>query len=185
MRVAKYAFGATLAGAALLAANSATAVVLAQDLGGTQMSSPGLTWSESFVTPSGSSFQDITVNFYAAGGRTVAAGVGYLFAARSTAIGGAGALAASVSSVDGVWSFGPNLRLAPGTRYYFSEDTALPSLMGDASSTLTGGPVANADANFTVSGLAVPVPEPEAWSLMLAGFALAGLGLRRRRVAAA
>jgi hypothetical protein len=36
-------------------------------------------------------------------------------------------------------------------------------------------------SNFDVEARTGAVPEPAAWALMLAGFGLAGAGLRRRR----
>lgn len=199
MTLAKHIVSVALAGAGLLAADPAAATVVAHELSGTQSSFPSLVWGESFMTPGGASFHDITINFYAASGGSLAAGTGYLFAAPYAAtpagLATAGALAASLSSAGGVWSFAPAFTLAPATRYYFFEDTPLPSLIGDAvSATGDGYFVAfNVDSNFaslgpndinySVNGFS-SVPEPAAWGLMLAGLGLGGLTLRGRRTVA-
>jgi hypothetical protein len=189
MRFVRCVAGAVLAGAAVLAANGAAATIVAQDLSGTSLSAAGFTWGVSFVTPSGSTFHDITINFYAASGGRLATGRGYLFAAGATGLTGPGAFAASISSAGGAWRFAPTVTLAPDTRYDFYEDTALPSLMGDAISTFGrdggfsffDGASANTagGVDYTVDSLSLP--EPGAWGLMLAGIGLAGSALRGRR----
>ena len=60
------------------------------------------------------------------------------------------------------------------------------SFLGAASQAANGGAYINfplADASFTVEGLGVP--EPATWALMIGGFGLAGVALRRRTSIAA
>jgi methyl coenzyme M reductase beta subunit len=198
MAFGKYIPTVALVGAALLASNGVAATIVSQEQGGTEVSVPGITWGESFATPVGVSFHDVTITFYAAKGGAVAAGAGYLFAAPyaggPSGLGAASALATSVSSTGGVWSFAPTFTLAPGTRYYFYEDTPLPALLGDAVSAAGDAYFVtfNSNTNFidlgpndidyTVTGVSA-IPEPAPWGMMLAGLSLGGLVLRRRRTA--
>jgi len=111
---------------------------------------------------------------------------------RASAAGGA--LAASVASAGGVWSFAPTLKLASGAQSYVYEDPPLASLISDAASVADDGyfPTFNSNSDFRRLGdddadYAAPdssaISEPAAWGLMLGGLGLGGLALRSRRTA--
>lgn len=73
--------------------------------------------------------------------------------------------------------------------WFFTGDTALPSALGTYSNyyvALFSGDGISAGEDFagvvTISNGAA-VPEPATWALMISGFGLAGMALRRRRAA--
>ena len=55
------------------------------------------------------------------------------------------------------------------------------SFLGTGNIFFTGGPPS---ATLTISEAAIAVPEPATWGMMIAGFMVAGLAIRSRRLAA-
>jgi hypothetical protein len=192
--ITKSLLGAAFAMSLCAGAGSASSAVLAQELGGPDISTGAYYWGESFTTIAGSGFDNITVNFYAPDGSSLAAGTGYIFASAYggtvSGLSSAGALA-SATSASNVWSFASGFTLAGNTTYYFYEDALLqltgndPATEGHYSASFASNesftPELSRSLNFTVNGSDAGVPEPFAWALMLTGFGGVGLVLRRGR----
>jgi hypothetical protein len=154
---------------------------------------------QSFTISAPGNYDHISFNFFWGGGQ-VAPGTLYLFesAYTGTPTGLASAVSGLVGSAIGagnVYSFAPSLTLAGGTKYFAYAGTAANLDAGNPGSYAGGefyysgdGPLAFAaypsiDVAFRVTGSAVApaIPEPASWALMLGGFMLAGIGMRRRR----
>lgn len=151
---------------------------------------------QSFTTPSGGPWDDITFNFFcstssqvtcfSAPGAPVAVGTAYIFTAPYTGtvgdLGTAGALAASTGTSGGVYVFAASVTLQPGITYYLYENANLGYIEGQLSTgtfyDAAGGPFgfgsATGTINYEVSGNEVSsVPEPTA--TYLTGIGLFGL----------
>ena len=153
---------------------------------------------QSFTTPGGGPWNNITVNFATTAGTPVALGTLYLFTAAYSgtpaALSGAGAFATSVSIVSNQWTFASGVSLASSTLYFFYSDALFGAnaIGGSASNPYAGGDNyytfssttafslnAGADARFNVSGTSSAVPEPATYATLAAGMLLVGY-LRKR-----
>jgi hypothetical protein len=164
-------------------------------------------YGQSFTTPSGGPFDDLTFSFFSdvPAATPSAAGTAYLLsepysgtpAGLSTTT--PGFLAASTGVSSGVYIFGATVTIQSGVTYYLYEDTALPATGGNAitggnayfanasttafATALTPDSTALQSANFELSGSAVPltstVPEPAPLVLVAAGI---GACLTRKKV---
>jgi hypothetical protein len=183
---------------ALLVAGAAPlqAATIVEDVSGATSSRFQFFWGQSFTTPTGGPWSDVTFNFYDLTRTPYAAGTGYLFATAYSGtpanLGAAGALAVSGVADGSVYRFGPSFRLRSGTQYFFYEDAAM-RLLGGGTGQIGGtsvftqsgtGNFASAggrNANFKVTGSVVAVPEPASWAMFVTGFASLGAISRRRR----
>lgn len=151
---------------------------------------------QSFTTPAGGPYHDIKFNWYNESGPTA---VGTLYILTSSYAGTPAALSsstpgfvgASTSIVGNEYIFNTAVTLLGGTQYYAYTDSQmsyLRSVAGDGDlytggnrwrATSTGAAFASvaADAQFRLSGAAVPEPS----TLVSAGAAVVGLVLLRRR----
>lgn len=136
-------------------------------------------FGQSFTTPQGGPWDNITINFYPDAGVTpTAAGTAYLF---TSAYGGTPAglasssfMAKSTGIAHGAYVFDPSVTLKSGTQYFFYADTSalhVPGGIALSIGTLQGGNVFlcclnnNTDftpyditSNFRVAGIAVAPP---------------------------
>ncbi|MFQ3666001.1 MAG: PEPxxWA-CTERM sorting domain-containing protein [Sphingomonadaceae bacterium] len=174
--------------------------IIAENLDGTEISNPLFAWGQSFTTPAGPGWNQISVNFYSDPGVPVAAGTGYLFLSAYTGTPNqlsASTPLATATSNGSVWTFPTSLVLAGSTQYFFYSDAFINRIIGNqdsyAGGSYFGNDFNNLDSpfvdmaprsiNFTVAGVAVP--EPSTWLLLIAGFGLIGHRLRRAPRAAA
>ena len=178
----------------LSTATIAQATVVVEERDGAQVASGSFYWGVSFTTPTGSSWNDISINFYDALNNNLAGGNGFLFAApyagSPNGLAGSGALAVA-SSVSNLWNFATNFQIASSTQYFFYSDALLAPLLGNAAApgesyfftaSATGGFIqaAGNNINFTVNGLGA-VPEPATWLMLILGFGTVGAGMRRAK----
>lgn len=176
-------------------ASPAQATVVVEERGGTAVASGSFYWGVSFTTPTGSPWDDITINFYDAVNNNLASGTGYLFTSAylgsATGLSSAGALAASTTTTNS-WNFASSFQLLPTTQYYFYSDALLAPLLGNNvaagesyffNSSAFGNftQVTGNNINFTVNTTIPAVPEPATWAMMLLGFGGIGYSMRRRR----
>ena len=147
-------------------------------------------WGQSFTTPAGGPWEDLTFNFYTSPNDVtitpIAAGTGYLLTQQYTGtpanIGSfaPGFLAASTDISNNEYVFAPSVQLLAGTVYYFYENASInicadPSLPASSSYIASGSasPFTNFGnpADFTLSGniAAGSVPEPLTAVLALMG----------------
>lgn len=173
----------------------AAAAAIVEDRTGISSSKFQFYWGQSFTTPSGTGWNNITFNFYDIGAAPFALGTGYLFAnayiGAPSGLASAAALAVSAPADGSTYNFAPGFRLAAATQYFFYQDTAM-RLLGNGSANVGGGAVFTSNgteafasagpgnANFTVNGTAAAVPEPAAWLLLISGFSLIGVIQRRQ-----
>lgn len=151
---------------------------------------------QSFLTPSGGPWDDLTFNFFSDSRSTTpsAAGMLYLFDRRYTAAPAAlstavvGYLASTNTIIGGKWVFSPTVTIQPGTEYYVYADTPVPEAgqpfapVANQESFSAGSATGNfgsvpGDSNFNVSGDAVTNPEPSTFVMI---FLPATLAVRRR-----
>jgi hypothetical protein len=70
---------------------------------------------------------------------------------------------------------------APGNGSWTSSNTnGLFKVWGTAGETFSGITLSTTDNSFEVDSLAVPVPEPASWAMLIIGFGAIGLAMRRR-----
>ena len=155
-------------------------------------------YGQSFTTPGGGPWNNVTVNFSSFAGAPVAFGTLYLFTAAysgtPSGLSGASAFAASISIVSNQWTFLPSVSLASSTLYFSYSDALFGgSALGAAGSNpYAGGVISYAssgatafrqstdiDLSFNVSGTSSAVPEPATYATFAAGMLLAGY-LRKR-----
>ena len=155
-------------------------------------------YGQSFTTPGGGPWNNVTVNFSSFAGAPVAFGTLYLFTAAYSGtpagLSGSSAFAASISIVSNQWTFLPSVSLASSTLYFFYSDALFGANMigGSLADPYTGGVASNAssgatafgqltgaDARFNVSGTNSAVPEPATYATFAAGMLLVGY-LRKR-----
>jgi hypothetical protein len=165
-------FAASVGLAALLVSSHAFAVVIVQNLAGPDIASPPVFSGQSFTTPSGGPWDDITFNYFSdapattplAGGTAFLLNQLYSGTPADLSSSTPGFLAASTGITGGVYEFPASLVLQPGTQYFVYQSGELLATSGD--NVISGGqqfftfdagtdftPVSPAvSANFTVSG---------------------------------
>jgi|ERR1700682_5637138 len=153
-------------------------------------------WGESFITPAGSSFNNIVFTFLAGGPGTnsnFATGTGFLTSVEYTGtpagLGSAAGLLGQAAASGNLYTFASGITLAPLTTYYFYENASVPAntmfggnvyaghqlyVSSGSGSNFGGG---GSPLNFRVTGS--PVPEPSTTALLLSA-GLAGLFVARR-----
>ena len=155
-------------------------------------------YGQSFTTPGGGPWNNVTVNFATTAGTPVALGTLYLFtgaySGTPAGLSGASAFAASISIVSNQWTFLPSVSLASSTLYFFYSDAFFgtntlggrdsnPYVGGDASRATSSATafslITDVDARFDVSGTSSAVPEPTTYATFAAGMLLVGY-LRKR-----
>jgi hypothetical protein len=127
---------------------------------------------QTFTTPSGGPWDDITFTFYSNYPPTVptAAEDLYLFSEVSTGLvvgleSAPGLIGHALEPTDGVWAFAPNVTLQANTEYWVYDEDSLgvsagSLVTGEETFDSFGGPFAASGetANFSVDGTAVPEP---------------------------
>jgi hypothetical protein len=173
-------------------AATASATIITSNTGGTANGNPSF-YGQSFTTPSGTAYDDISFNYFSNLPPTTptAAGTLYLLSSAYTGTPAAlsssatGFIASSTGISGGMYLFAPTVTLQPGTQYFVYGDTLLSNITGGnifagqtsyyaltpASAFAGNGGVS---ANFQVSGTAVTsgpgpdtVPEPVSMLLVL------------------
>jgi hypothetical protein len=183
-----------LASMLMVSASSGSASIIFSNTAGT-LTAGAASIGDSFTTPSGTSYDDITFNYFSNVPATtpLAAGILYLFTSAYSGtpagLSGAGAVAHSTSISSGMYLFDPSVTLLPNTQYFVYEDTAIiptggDSVIGDhaffagATSEAFVQNGGNITDNFQLSGTAIAaVPEPTSFALVipfLAGLLLVG-----------
>jgi hypothetical protein len=195
--MSRRSFAASLALAAVLGSSHAFAGVIVQNLGGPSIGNTNAFLGQSFTTPSGGPWDDITFNFFSNVPPTTPAATGTAFLLSQQYLGTPsnlssstpGFLGDSTGITGGMYLFPTTLELQPGVQYFVYENALIPPvsgnnnfsggqqyLAGDASINFGGLGVST---NFTVSGdIASGVPEPP--PLLVLVTALLGFGFLRR-----
>ena len=196
--MSRRSFAASLGLAAMLASSQAFGGVIVQNTGGPSFGIDIAFLGQSFTTPSGGPWDDVTFNFYSnvppttptAAGTAFLLSQEYLGTPSNLSSSTPGFLGESTGITGGRYVFPAALELQPGNQYFVYGNRALPEHTGGNS--ISGGmeyitrlPWVNwvsADglsANFTLSGDVVSgVPEPS--PLMVSVTALLGFGLLQR-----
>lgn len=193
--VRKSLLGACVGALATVAVAAPAAAAIVEDRTGVSSSRFQFYWGQSFTTPVGIGWNNVSFNFYDLGAAPFALGTGYLFtsayAGTPAGLAAAGALAASAPADGSTFTFAPGFRLAASTQYFFYQDTPM-RLLGNGSADVGGSVVFTSNGteafasagpgntNFTVNGTAAAVPEPAAWFLLISGFSLIGVMQRRQ-----
>ena len=131
---------------------------------------------ESFTTPEGGPWSNITFNFYSDVPATTPAAAGtaflltqeYLGTPNALGTGTAGFLAQSTGISGGQYVFDPSLILQPNTKYFLYENLAFTTSGGN---TFAGG---NAYFAFPATDSFAPAPVPGGSGLQAANFLLSG-----------
>jgi hypothetical protein len=172
----------------------ANAASIVQDTSGNTSSRFQFYWGQSFTTPAGTGWNNVSFNFYDLTLTPYAAGVGYLFGAAYAGtpaqLATAGALAVSAPANGSTYDFAPAFRLLANKSYYFYADA--PMRIRGGGVTNVGGtsvftqygthvfaPAGGRNADFLISGTALAVPEPASWTMLIMGFAVIGAARRR------
>ncbi|MEY2883158.1 MAG: hypothetical protein RL490_882 [Pseudomonadota bacterium] len=172
------------------------AASIVQDISGTSSSRFQFYWGQSFTTPAGSGWRDISFNFYDQSQLPYAAGTGYLFDRAYTGtpagLATAAALAVSMPANGSRYDFAPGFKLRAGKAYFLYADAPM-RIRGGGSANVGGTAVftqfgshayaaaGGGNADFQVSGTSLAVPEPASWAMLTIGFAC--IGFVRRRAA--
>lgn len=170
------------------------AASIVQDTSGTASSRYQFFWGQSFTTPAGTGWRNVTFNFYDLTSTPYAAGTGYLFdaayAGTPAGLAAAGALAVSAPANASTYDFAPGFRLLANTAYFFYADSSM-RIRGGGNANVGGtsvftqnsshgfAPAGGRNADFLVSGTALAVPEPASWSMLITGFFVVGTAGRR------
>jgi hypothetical protein len=192
----RWSFSASLALVAVLGSSHAFAGVIVQNVSGPGTDVDNAFLGQSFTTPSGGPWDDITFNFFSNFPATTPTAAGTAFLLSQQYLGTPsnlssstpGFLGESTGITGGMYVFPTTLELQPGIQYFVFENGALPAHTGG--NTIPGGqeyftPFASLDfaaqgtsANFSVSGTVAAVPEPSTLVLLVPG--LLGIGFLRR-----
>jgi hypothetical protein len=116
-----------------IVAGLASAGVIDTNTGGTVVSPTAAFFGQSFTTPGGGPFDDITFNFYADAGSTTPTAAGTAFLLSQVFLGAPadlntstpGFLGASTSISAGRYIFAPSLVLQANTKYFLYENAAM------------------------------------------------------------
>jgi hypothetical protein len=174
-------------------ASFAPATTIFQNLGGPDVGAAVFS-GQSFTTPSGGPWDDISFNLYSnvpattptAGGTAFLLTEEYLGTPAGLSGSTPGFLAQSTGISGGVWDFAAGVVLNPSTQYWIYENA---SLVASGNNDISGGQqyftyssstdfaAEGISANFTLSGSAVPEPSTAG----LTGLALAALVIAARR----
>jgi len=157
-------------------------------------------FEESFTTPAGGPWTNITFNFFSdsAGTTPTAAGTAYLlgqaYFGTPTALSGAtnGFLASSTGISGGIYIFDSSVDLLPNTQYWIATNAAVSTYFSDTP--YSGGhfyqalnpfygfaPQAQGAVDFSLNGQAEAAPEPACAALGFAGLGALAVIIRRRR----
>jgi len=166
--------------------STSSASVITSNTGGSSLGAFTF-YGQSFTTPSGPSYNNISFNFFGFNffvppPPPTAAGMLYLFTSAYTGtplgLSGAAAIAHSTSISSGMYFFDPSVTLLPSTQYFVYADTAFNVMGGNTvvgqTSYFTGSSSSSANfivdfsghsVDFQVSGSAVP--EPASFALVV------------------
>ena len=196
--MSRRSFAASLGLAAMLASSQAFGGVIVQNTGGPSFGIDIAFLGQSFTTPSGGPWDDVTFNFYSnvppttptAAGTAFLLSQEYLGTPSNLSSSTPGFLGESTGITGGMYVFPTALELDPGAEYFVYENGALPAHTGGNSisggqeyfTTSAGGNFVaqGRSANFTVSGDVVSAAVPEPSPLMVLASALLGFGFLRR-----
>jgi hypothetical protein len=153
---------------------------------------------ESFTTPGGGPWNNITFNFYSDVPATTPLAAGDAFLLTQEYLGSPaglssstpGFLAESISVSGGIYIFASSLVLNPGTEYWLYEDTAIQATGSGTGGSPAGQAYFGGDGsfsagpggellNFTLDGTVVP--EPSTWLMGISGLAILGIVKLRGR----
>jgi hypothetical protein len=182
----------------------AHADIITHNIGGTALAS-GFIFGQSFTTPAGGPWHDLTFNFFTNVPPTTptAAGTAFLLIKEyhgSTAnlSSAPGLLAQTSNLVGGQWVFAPGVTVQPNTMYWIYEDT--PISVNSGGNVITGGhlyfvnPASGSfqattlsnDFRFSWDVVLATTPEPATLNLFgLGAVGMMGYAWRRRRPQAA
>ena len=182
----------------MLVSSQALAGVIVQNTAGPGILVPSGFSGQSFTTPSGGPWDDITFNFLS-GTTPVASGTAflldeqYLGTPSNLSSATPGFLGESTGITGGKYVFLTTLELQPGVQYFVYENTLILGSTLSGGNTIVGGQLyfststsidfatdAGLSLNFTVSGdvVSAVVPEPSPLTVLVA--ALLGFGFVRR-----
>jgi len=181
------------------ALSSLRASIITQETAGTLPNNRPF-YGQSFTTPAGGPWNNVTFNFLTPTATPYAIGAAYIFTSAysgtPSGLSSSSFLAESTSISAGQWVFDPTFVMQPNTQYFVYEDGTIPAgsiridnhqfgtgqlysaLPPTIAPTFAG--LSTAAVNFQLSG-ATLAPEPATFGLLLAGAAVLVAGRRRRR----
>ena len=195
-KVSKLVAGFVFAAMTAVSLSAANANIISDNTAGSDASVTGVYWGQSVLTGSGTSWNNLQMNFYT-GSTPIAFGNLYMFSSEySGAPNGlsSSTYLASASDFGSTWDFAPSVTVAANTMYWFYSDSVNSgSLTGNSDNSK---PVEdyyysfNGSSNFNNGGTAInylltgtpstSVPEPATYTMLLAGLGLFCFMARRR-----